>query len=191
MRLRDAGAPLPPHPRGCRSVYQRFCVRAVAVLAPWAVLPFTRARSSLNRPRLISNRRVRGWRGDATNAVRSCRRCRDIDQRCSGRVFPRCRAFYMSAAWGLRFPVALRYIVAGRVGWVRGRPPAPPRPRSASAAPPLGRRAPAPFGCHRQPNYSRARPKILGLPKKPLSLRDSRSRPPRNPLFSGTLHFDF
>ena len=161
------------------------------MLAPWAVLRFTRARSAVNRPRLASSRRVRGWRGDATNAVRSCRACPRIDHRCFGRAFPHCRAFYYSAARGLRLPVAGSYIEAGRVGWVRGCPPAPPRPRPASAASALCRRAPAPFGFHRQPKYYRVRPKILGLPKKPLTLRDSRSRPPRNPFFLGTLHCDF
>ena len=32
---------------------------------------------------------------------------------------------------------------------------------------------------------------VLGLPKKPLTLRDSRSRPPRNPFFLGTLPATF
>lgn len=60
--------------------------------------------------------------------VRSCRHCRDIDVRCSGRVFPHCRAFYMQHAWGLRFLVARLYIEAWRVGLLGG----PPRPAGSA-----------------------------------------------------------
>ena len=98
-------------PLGCASLYPRSFV--------------------LVRSWLISNSHARGSRYVATIVVRSCRRCRDIEHRCSGRVFPHCRAFYYSAAWGLRFREAGSYIEAGGVGWVRGPPRAP-----ASVVPP-------------------------------------------------------
>ena len=46
VRLRVGGGGAPPPPPGCRLVYRRICVRAVAVLVRWPALRFTRARSS-------------------------------------------------------------------------------------------------------------------------------------------------
>ena len=153
------------------------------MLAPCAVLRFTRARSSW----LCS-------RADATN----------VDS-----VKPRVPAQRTSLFWSClsALPCVLNVIARGDFGFralirlsrpcARGcgrGPPArrvsaysrPPRPRPTAAAAPART-----SGYHRQPNYSGDMNKNLGLPKKPLTLRDSRSRPPRNPFFLGTLHYVF
>lgn len=79
--------------------------------------------------------------------------------------------------------------------------PRPPADASAASAPvgvlacatrpasPLWSR---PRRRRRPPSRTRRSNKnVLGLPKKPLTLRDSRSRPPRNPFFLGTLPATF
>ena len=185
VQRKTRGTPLPPSysPRGFRSVYRRFRVRAVAVLAPCAVLRFTRARLSWL-----------GSRAETTNVVR---------------VVPSLPRHRTSLLWSClsALPCVLNVIARGDFGFralvrlsrpcarVRGRAP-PARVGSAYGRPlrplPLVASAPArTFGFRRQPNYSDEINKNLGLPKKPLSLRDSRSRPPRNPFFLGTLHCDF
>ena len=155
----------------------------MAVLAPCAVLRFTRARSSWL-----------GSRADATNVAW---------------VVPSLPRHRTSLFWSClsALPCVLNVIARGDFGFralvrlsrpcarVRGRAP-PARVGSAYGRPlrPLPSVASAPartFGFHRHPNYSDDMNKNLGLPKKPLSLRDSRSRPPRNPFFLGTLHYVF
>lgn len=185
VQRKTRGAPPPPSysPRGFRSVYRRFRVRAVAVLAPCAVLRFTRARSSWL-----------GSRADTTNVVR---------------VVPSLPRHRTTLLWSClsALPCVLNVIARGDFGFralvrlsrpcarVRGRvPPArvgsaygrPLRPRPTAASAPART-----FGFRRQPNYPSDMNKNLGLPKKPLSLWDSRSRPPRNPFFLGTLHYVF
>ena len=68
------GLPCPPRapPAAAAPVYRRFCVRAVAVLAPCAVLRFTRARSGYSAVPCIEQ--ARPW-------LALCG-----DHRCSGRV---------------------------------------------------------------------------------------------------------
>lgn len=107
------------------------------------------------------------------------------------------------------FRTAVRFIclLRGDFGFVAlvrlSRPPAsgcgagPPRPAGAAfprppAPLPFGRGAPAAgfWLSSLSSNYPAARFFVLGLPKKPLTLHDPRSIPPRDMLFLGTLHCD-
>ena len=72
---------------------------------------------------------------------------------------------------------------------------APPRPLPSGAGVRYATRRPLwsrPRRRRRPPSRTRRSNKnVLGLPKKPFTLRDSRSRPPRNPFFLGTLPATF
>lgn len=74
-------------------------------------------------------------------------------------------------------------------------PPRPLRPLPSGAGVRYATRRPLwsrPRRRRRPPSRTRRSNKnVLGLPKKPLTLRDSRSRPPRNPFFLGTLPATF
>ena len=135
------GLPCPRTPAATAPVYHRFRVRAVAVLAPWAVLRFTRARSAGNRPRLASSRRVRGWRGAATNAVRSCRACPRIDERYSVVPFRAAARFNTLLLGDFGCPSLVRISRLGAWAGCAG-PPAPPRPRYPRSLRRLGASAP-------------------------------------------------
>lgn len=145
----------------------------------------------ISRPRLASSSRVRGWRYVSMKVVL---------------VVPSLPLLRTSLLWSCLSALPRVLYVSGRgdfgcLRWSVHRglacglgprvPPASPRPAKAvRCGLPSVARAPAPSGCHRQPDYRRTMLVVLGLPKKPFGLRAFRSRPPRNPFFLGTLHCD-
>lgn len=187
----QAGAPLPPRPRG-----YRICCPSPA--PPSALTRGRPARGSVTQRHQTSNAK-RGlpcprtparlpapplrWRRSAvglpprvtTDALRSVPSLPLLDHRCSVVPFRPAGRFITSAAWGLRLPVARRCPNVRRVGWPAGALP-PSCVRYASAASRKRAAPPRLLGAHRPLNIT---PPAAGAFTFNHCVTPSRSRPPR------------